>query len=483
MLKIKRTTQLVVRDVPYIMHPKKAIQALRQRYGVSDHRDFASSHSHEQFKTHSIDFPYVRASDLEEGRITVLVSEAQHYAVDSKGTVRNFLPSNLEFKVRHLLGQPRKENIRQEQDYFAEVKALLEDQYPIPLETAKVAEKPKDSLIGGPASGGSGSYSTPKPVKLEFDKEVALDYWESQKDNADNFPEYFLAHMMGLNTKIGYGFAEGVANTIDTIKDPEKLKEAVSGTVNGVINTVTHPAQTLEALEKSAIEFRDLPTQQQAEILYTLGVSSLVGGRLLKRKGNNSPDDKSQMGENDGPQVPKDILLARRAKALELADGGHSLLRHGPEVSDDLLRRRALTGISPDNKWSPTHYSTKFDNYDDWLKTRDEAILSIQQENQVNFGANMDRAPEPGASTSYSLEINHDRPIDSGFNGTGPRVQVVNPNNPLQSRNLHTQVEAVSGITKSYTKVAWDVNASRWKVVQHFPVGKNWNQALQRYDS
>jgi hypothetical protein len=314
MLKIKRTTQLVVRDVPYIMHPKKAIQALRQRYGVSDHRDFASSHSHEQFKTHSIDFPYVRASDLEEGRITVLVSEAQHYAVDSKGTVRNFLPSNLEFKVRHLLGQPRKENVRQEQDYFAEVKALLEDQYPIPLETAKVAEKPKDSQIGGAASGGSGSYSTPKPVKLEFDKEVALDYWESQKDNADNFPEYFLAHMMGLNTKIGYGFAEGVANTIDTIKDPEKLKEAVSGTVNGVINTVTHPAKTLEALEKSAIEFRDLPTQQQAEILYTLGVSSLVGGRLLKRKG------KSNGSENEFDEISKESNNTNSKGREEAAD-------------------------------------------------------------------------------------------------------------------------------------------------------------------
>jgi hypothetical protein len=143
MMKIKRTSQLVARDVPYIMHPKKAILTLRQRFGVSDHHDFASSHRHEQFKTHSSEFPFVRSSDIEEGRITILQSESQHYAVDSKGTVRSFLPSVLEFKVRHLLGQPRKENIHQEQAYFAEVKALLEDPFPMPLETAKVVEKPK----------------------------------------------------------------------------------------------------------------------------------------------------------------------------------------------------------------------------------------------------------------------------------------------------------------------------------------------------
>lgn len=146
------------------------------------------------------------------------------------------------------------------------------------------------------------------------------------------------------------------------------------------------------------------------------------------------------------------------------------------------MRRRALTGISPDNKWSPTHSSTKFKSYDDWLKTRDDAILRIQQDNQVSFGTNMDVAPAPGAPDNYKLEVDHGRPIDSGFNGVGPRTRVVNPYNHSQSRNLHTQTTPVSGITKSYTKVAWDPQASRWKVVQHFPVGKNWNQTLQKYD-
>lgn len=176
------------------------------------------------------------------------------------------------------------------------------------------------------------------------------------------------------------------------------------------------------------------------------------------------------------------LKLKQKAMDLEAADGGHSLDRHGPEVSDALLQRRATTGMSPDNKWSPTHYATKFDSYDEWLKTREDAISQIQQVNQVNFGANMDIPPEPGAPTNYKIEIDHGRAIDSGFVGVGPRSPVVNPYNNSQTRSLHVKTEEVSGITKSYSKVAWDSQDSRWKVVQHFPVGKNWNQALQTYD-
>ena len=183
------------------------------------------------------------------------------------------------------------------------------------------------------------------------------------------------------------------------------------------------------------------------------------------------------------PDKVDDVLaLKLKAEALEAADGGHSLLRHGPDISDADLRSRALTGISPDNKWSPTHSSTKFDTFDDWVKTREDAITQIQQGNQVNFGENMNVAPAPGAPTSYKIDINHGRAIDSGFNGAGPRAQVVNPYDNSKKRNLHTQVTPVSGITNSYTKIAWNANTSRWNVVQHFPVGKNWNQALQRYN-
>ena len=212
-MKIKRTAQLVARDVPYIVQPKKALQTLRQRYGVSDHRDLASSHLFEQFKTNSIEFPYVRANDIEDGRVVVLLSTAQYYAVDSKGTVRSFLPSILEFKVRHLLGQPRKENVHQEQAYFAEVKALLEDQYPMSLETAKVAEKPK-------AMTESTSFvnKSPNTQALKAAQTSAQDYWEGMADSAVEeggvlgFPKYLGSKAMGALANVGHGVIQSVGD-------------------------------------------------------------------------------------------------------------------------------------------------------------------------------------------------------------------------------------------------------------------------------
>ena len=172
-----------------------------------------------------------------------------------------------------------------------------------------------------------------------------------------------------------------------------------------------------------------------------------------------------------------------QANNLDALDKGHSILRHGPEVFDSDLKRRATTGVAPDGKWSPTHYSTKFDSYDDWIETRAVGLESIQNKNQVNFGDKLNKSPALGEPTSYSIEIDHGRAIDSGFNGSGPREPVSNPSKPSQIRKLHTETTPVDGITKSYTKVAWDEKLSRWKVVQHFPVSKNWNQSLQKYDA
>jgi len=59
---------------------------------------------------------------------------------------------------------------------------------------------------------------------------------------------------------------------------------------------------------------------------------------------------------------------------LETESGGHSLDRHGPEVSDQALQDRLTTGMAPDGKLSPAPgLSTKFATYDEYLKTRTAA--------------------------------------------------------------------------------------------------------------
>jgi hypothetical protein len=301
MLKIKRTSQLIARDVPYIMHPKQAIKTLRQRYGVSDHRDFASSHLHEQYRTQSIDFPLVSANDLEDGRVVVLESMAQHYAVDSKGTVRNFLPSVLEFKVRHLLGQPRKENVRQEQDYFAEVKALLEDQYPMPLEAPKVVEKPKTLLptqvsktvsdrpwdqaiwedtpwaekslvsvgwLFHKASEGLSSVSQWSDDTVKTIDQIGEDPETSELMRAT-------AAALKTPARLGTGIVSGVAGTANLVISPEKRQQLK----DGVIHLYNNP----EIIKQLAKDFAEKPTYQQvADVFVIAGEAAIPVNALHK---------------------------------------------------------------------------------------------------------------------------------------------------------------------------------------------------------
>jgi hypothetical protein len=67
------------------------------------------------------------------------------------------------------------------------------------------------------------------------------------------------------------------------------------------------------------------------------------------------------------------------ARALEARDGGHSLDRHGPDLSKEDLKRRLSTGYAPDGAFSPAPgYSTKFGSYGDYLQTRETVSKQIQ---------------------------------------------------------------------------------------------------------
>jgi hypothetical protein len=356
MLKIKRTSQLIARDVPYIMHPKQSIKTLRQRYGVSDHRDFASSHLHEQFRTHSIDFPFVSANDLEEGRVVVLESMAQHYAVDSKGTVRNFLPSVLEFKVRHLLGQPRKENVRQEQDYFAEVKALLEDQYPMPLDAAKVVEKPKTvnpaqvsktvsdrpwdqaiwedtpwaekSLVSvgwlfHKASEGLSSVSQWSDDTVKTIDQIGEDPETSELMRAT-------AAALKTPARLGTGIVSGVAGTANLVISPEKRQQLK----DGVVHLYNNP----EIIKQLAKGFAEKPTYQQvADVFVIAGEAAIPIGMAHRINKASKTLDISKLWSSSA----LDHAVIGEFDDLFRLKGG----MHGQQGFDEFLDGRSSVGV------------------------------------------------------------------------------------------------------------------------------------------
>lgn len=68
-----------------------------------------------------------------------------------------------------------------------------------------------------------------------------------------------------------------------------------------------------------------------------------------------------------------------KAEGLETAEGGHSLGRHGPEISDKGLKDRLSTGVAADGAFSPTPgASTRFSSYEAYLETREEVSKSLK---------------------------------------------------------------------------------------------------------
>lgn len=74
----------------------------------------------------------------------------------------------------------------------------------------------------------------------------------------------------------------------------------------------------------------------------------------------------------------EDKVAQINAEKTEDSEGGHSLARHGPDVSDDLLKKRLFTGIAPDNHLSPAPgASSRFTDYRTVLSTRQAAATAL----------------------------------------------------------------------------------------------------------
>lgn len=208
---------------------------------------------------------------------------------------------------------------------------------------------------------------------------------------------------------------------------------------------------------------------------------------LLKKQADNSVEGESRQTllkrqEAEAPPPPPIKSSKEVAEEYEKLDGGHSLARHGPEVSDQALENRILTGQAADGKFSPTDSSTRFRSYDDWVETRQAAIDTVQTKHGVDFGENMDIPPQPGTPAEYNgVVIDHQRAIDEGFNGAGQRIKIKDPSNSGKTGKVYTQTTTISGITKTQTSIKWNANTQRWVVSQHFPVGRGWNQSTQSY--
>ena len=180
-------------------------------------------------------------------------------------------------------------------------------------------------------------------------------------------------------------------------------------------------------------------------------------------------------------QTDDEIAAAIRAIELERVDSGHSIKRHGPQIKDNQLENRLKTGVAPDNRISFAPASTRFNNYESWVKTRDIAWNKIEKLE----GIDLSKPPTSSMDVKYDIRIKYDKPIDDGFvpdRSTSSKIKVQDPTTGKKKKGtVFSTVNQVDGVTATFTRVIWDQNNSKWVVVQHYPLTQSWDNATKTY--
>lgn len=143
---------------------------------------------------------------------------------------------------------------------------------PVVLESGNKLVKAKTSITPDVA---------PKIIEVDSlnnGKQHAVQYWQNIEKNADSFPKAFGARLMKLNAEAGYGIAEGVKSTYETLTSWDKFSAAAEG----LAHTVTHPKETFNAIQDAAELFADLPVGEQGEAAYKALVGGLASAGLGK---------------------------------------------------------------------------------------------------------------------------------------------------------------------------------------------------------
>jgi hypothetical protein len=182
------------------------------------------------------------------------------------------------------------------------------------------------------------------------------------------------------------------------------------------------------------------------------------------------------------------------AQRLERADGGHSLDRHGPNVTPEQLDKRLKTGVAPDGVVSFAPASTRFNSNENWLQTRQGAVETLRTKHGNLVGDDLRKPPGPNQPRSLAVKVRYDKPIDDGFvpdQATKSRVTIPvdaagKPTTPTsggrtKTGDVFTRTNPIEDVTGAYTNFAWDAAEGRWKIVQHYPFTKGWDNASKTY--
>ncbi|WP_018693085.1 hypothetical protein [Algicola sagamiensis] len=176
--------------------------------------------------------------------------------------------------------------------------------------------------------------------------------------------------------------------------------------------------------------------------------------------------------KNIKPQTEQNYK--QKATRLEQADGGHSIARHGPDVSNKQLKQRIKKGQTPDRRFSPNDDATKFSSHKDWVQTRQVAFDRVQSRHGVNFGESYNQAPRVIPDQPYQVYVVHRHSIGKGFQGYGNRslqrsTKKQGTNGRPKKDHLLEKTQYTDDIRVTKTTIGWDSTQGKWVVKQHYP--------------
>jgi HPt (histidine-containing phosphotransfer) domain-containing protein len=201
---------------------------------------------------------------------------------------------------------------------------------------------------------------------------------------------------------------------------------------------------------------------------------------LVKQLKELAPERVAKAAENLTEAVAKG-----RATLIEKIDKGHSLLRHGPDLTDNQLVRRLKEGIAPDGSIAgkvPLG-STRFSNYGDWLQVREKASEQITKRAPYHGGVDLTKPPPldaDGLSTIKEIKrtIEFDRPIGNGFIGKEETLHEITAQNGRKLK-VYGEVEKVEELTRIQVTYKW--NGKQWEAKQFFPDATNYDPITRQY--
>ena len=140
--------------------------------------------------------------------------------------------------------------------------------------------------------------------------------------------------------------------------------------------------------------------------------------------------------------------------------------------------------------------STRFNSNENWLQTRQGAVETLREKRRNLVGDDLRRPPGLGEPPYVDVRVRYNKPIDDGFipdrttklEVTIPideagKPTVATPGCKTKTGRVFSRTEPVEDITGVTTRFSWDAAEGRWKMVQHFPYVKGWDNGAKVYDS